>query len=271
MSVRFANRSGEEIGTLEDWRVLGKPAADRHWKPGRSAYELAADWIERDAAGRVQLLLEAGGLADAELLEGIAEKQTRFDDNPRGPRNHDLLVRARHAEQSLVVAVEGKADEPFDKPLWKWRHDAVARSPESGAGVRLDGLTKLFFGTTINSDRGWPAIACLGYQLLSALAGTLADARIDGATRAVLLVHEFVTNETDDEKHCVNARVLDDFVARLTPAPGRTETPDGWITEPVVIRGDDKWLPRELPVQIAKLVTNTRQRDKRVPSPALPE
>ena len=32
----------------------------------------------------------------------------------------------------------------------------------------------------------------------------------------------------------------------------------GWITEPVTVRGDDRWLPRELPVQVAKLVTDTR-------------
>jgi hypothetical protein len=176
-----------DIGSLEDWRTLGKPAADHHWKPGRSAFELAVDWIDRDAVERVQRLLDAGGLPDAVLVEGVAEKQTRFDDNPRGPRNHDLLVRGRFADGPLVVAVEGKADEPFDKPLWKWRHDAVGRRPASGAGKRLDGLTTLFFGTTIDKDRRWPAIACLGYQLVSALAGALADARADRATRVVLL------------------------------------------------------------------------------------
>ena len=35
-------------------------------------------------------------------------------------------------------------------------------------------------------------------------------------------------------------------------------TAQGWITEPVTVRGDDRWLPRELPVQVAKLVTDTR-------------
>ena len=257
--VRFTNRDDQTISSLNDWRDLGKPAADRHWKPGRSAYELSAAWIERDAQERVLSLLAVGGLGDVELVEAITEKRTRFDDDPRGPRNHDLLVRARHANQALVIAVEGKADEPFDKPLWKWRAEALRRSPNSGAPRRLDNLTTLFFGTTIDTDSGWPAIACLGYQLLSALAGTLADARVDGAPRAVLLVQEFLTSETVDEKHAINARVLDDFVYRLARTNlDRADTVDGWITEPVTVRGDDKWLPPELSVQVAKLVTDLR-------------
>jgi hypothetical protein len=73
------------------------------------------------------------GPSDIELLEGVAEKKTRFDEDPRGPRNHDVLVGARHADERLVIGVEGKADEPFDKPLWKWRDDALRRSAGSGA------------------------------------------------------------------------------------------------------------------------------------------
>src|SRR5688500_9316711 len=109
--------------------------------------------MERGACARVQSLRAAGGLDAVDLIEGIAEIQTRFDDDSRGPRNHDLLVRAKHAGQPLVIAVEGKADEAFDKPLWKWRADALRHSPDSGAPRRLDGLTSLFFGTTVDTDR----------------------------------------------------------------------------------------------------------------------
>jgi hypothetical protein len=76
--MRFTSRHDEEIRSLDEWAHLGKPAADRHWKPGRSAYELAADWIERDARARVQALLAAGGLGPVKLVEGVAEEQTRF-------------------------------------------------------------------------------------------------------------------------------------------------------------------------------------------------
>ena len=257
--MRFVDRHGTQIASLEDWKHLGKPAAESHWKPGRSAYELASAWIDGDAATHTLELLRAGRLGDVQLVEGIAEKKTQFDENPRGPRNHDLLIRGRYDGQPLVVAVEGKADEPFDKPLWKWRLDALARNAESGAPKRLDALTKAFFGTTLDRDSQWPPVACLGYQLLSALAGTLADARLEGAPRAVLLVHEFATPETNDEKRAVNARVLDDFLTRVGRGPvGRTSTAGGWITDPVTVRGGGERLPAQLEVQFAKLVTDRR-------------
>ena len=258
--MRFVSRNGEEINSIEDWERLGKPAADDHWRPGRSAYELAADWIERDAEARVrELLCQSNEIASVELTEGTVEKKTYFDDIPRGPRNHDLLVKGTSNLGPLVVGVEGKADEPFDLPLWRWRQAALARSSDSGAPRRLDQLTSLFFGTTIDKDHGYPGLACLGYQVLSALAGTLVDAREASAVHAVLLIHEFVTDETHDEMHRINGCVLDDFVTRLSGgAADRTTTGDGWITTPIAVKGDGQRMPDSLPVTIAKLVTTTR-------------
>ena len=159
----------------------------------------------------------------------------------------------------LIIGVEGKADEPFDKPLWRWRQDLVKQRPDSGAPQRLDQLTRLFFNTTIDRDRDYPPLACMGYQLLSALAGTLADAKNATAAGAVVLVHEFVTDETTDSKHLANAHALEAFLGRLFGGqPRRAEIEGGWITEPTVIRGDGAWMPRSLPVAFAKLQTNRR-------------
>jgi hypothetical protein len=117
----------------------------------------------------------------------------------------------------------------------------------------------MYFGTTIDKDRSWPALARIGYQLLSALAGTLADARTDGATCAVVLVHEFGTNKTAGELHALNARVLDDFMTRMGfDASSIAHVPGGWITASVEVRGDGTWAPRAIPVCLAKLVTDRR-------------
>ena len=51
--MRFVGRHGEEILSLDDWARLGKPAAEHHWVPGRSAHELAAAWRCRDAEQQV--------------------------------------------------------------------------------------------------------------------------------------------------------------------------------------------------------------------------
>ena len=258
--VKILSRKGDSISSVLAWEKLGKPAAENHWVEGRSAYELARDWIERDAAGRVTRLLalrpELSGLV---LGNVIVEKQTYFDDQGRGPRNHDLLIEATSDSGPVVIAVESKADETFDAPLWKWRSDAVKRHPRSGGPRRLDHLTGLFFGTTIDKDNAYPALACLGYQLLSALAGTLADAKRVGASRAVLVVQEFLTNKTDDELHARNAQVLEDFLARLAPKVERSQqSDDQWISQPFTVLGDGMRMTRRLEVSVAKLVVDRR-------------
>src|SRR5262249_36626687 len=110
----LSNRHGRAIRSLEDWASLGKPASDDHWRAGRRAYELARDWIEGNAETAVVSLLSARPeFAGIELLDGVVEKRTQFDDDAHGPRNHDLLLRAQvPIERSVTVAVEGKADEP---------------------------------------------------------------------------------------------------------------------------------------------------------------
>ena len=54
------------------------------------------------------------------------------------------------------------------------------------------------------------------YQLLTASAGVLCETERRGFERAVLFVHEFVTNATKDKKHVANAKDLDQFVSRLS-------------------------------------------------------
>ncbi len=259
--MEFTNRKGVAIKSLDDWASLGKPASPKHWKPGRSAFELARDWIEGDAEAAVVSSLSARPeLAGIELLEGVAEKQTQFDDDAHGPRNHDVLIRARLPNgQPVTVGVQGKADEPFDLPLWRYRERGLQHSRDTGALRRIDSLVRRWFHTSLASDRIEPPLVCMGYQLFSALAGVLADAKIDGSPQAVLLIMEYVTDLTDDVKHASNARMLDSFLRRLLGADAdRTQTPCGWITAPRPIRGDGTRSPLSTDVSFAKLVRYRR-------------
>jgi hypothetical protein len=252
----FFSNDGRRIATLADWRDRGGPVSARQWAEGRSARELARAWIEEDAETQVTSLLttvpDLGGLV---LDRGIAEKETRFDDIRGGPRHHDLLVIGRAPSGTVVIGVEAKADEPFDEPLDAWVTRARARSERSRAPERLDRLTTAFFGTTLEED---PLLAPLRYQLLSALAGTLADAREQDATRAVLLVHEFETPWTDGDLHRRNAEALEAFVGRLMPGVERVAEDSAWIAGPLAVAGDGTWLPEVTEVYVAKLVTRTR-------------
>lgn len=71
--MQITNRDGVPINSLEDWKQHGAPVSEGHWKPGRSAYELAQDWIEGTAQQDVVALLshrpELAGLA---LTQGVS-------------------------------------------------------------------------------------------------------------------------------------------------------------------------------------------------------
>jgi hypothetical protein len=259
--VDLFNRACRPITSLDDWATLGKPTSNEHWKPGRSAYELARDWTQGDAEQAVVALLSSREeFAGIEMLDGVAEKKTQFDDDPHGPRNHDLLVRARLSdERPVTLGIEGKADEEFDVPLWRYREKALRRSTNTGALRRIDSLVRRWFGTSLSGDRAEPPLICMGYQLFSALAGTLADAKIHGSRQAVVVIMEYVTDLTADTEHAHNARMLDGFLARLIGADAeRTGTPVGWVTAPQPVKGDGSWSARSTDVAFAKLLRHRR-------------
>jgi hypothetical protein len=186
----------------------------------------------------------------------VVEHVTAFDANPRGPRHHDLLVGASSPHGRVVIGVEGKADESLDRTLNDKRNKALADNPRSGQPARIDALCRAFFGATPHEE---PALGELRYQLLSALAGTLVETNRDGASFAVVLVHEFVTTKTDDAKHAANRGDLDTFCARLLgQAPKRVGDTAGWLAGPATVHGDGSFLPAACEVLVASLVTRRR-------------
>src|SRR4051794_38629727 len=164
--MKFFNTRGRRLRTVLDWQSLARPAAKHHWAVGRSAHELATDWLDGDAAARATALLGSRPeLAGLTLHDGIAEKLTRFDDIRGGPRHHDLLVCASMPAGRVVVGVEGKADESFDLTLRNSVANARRRRPDTTrAPERLDRLTTMFFGSVLEDD---PSVGELRYQLLS--------------------------------------------------------------------------------------------------------
>ena len=198
------------------------------------------------------------------LERAIAECKTWFDDIPGGPRNHDLLVVASTNVGRVVVGIEGKADETFDRDLMGFCAAALRRQASTRAPERLDRLTRALFGTTLAED---PTLGSLRYQLLSALAGTLVEARRFNAAAAVLLVHEFSTPETDPRKQRQNASDLESFVARLGAAPRTTSDQGAWLAGPFAVPGNTH-LPADIPVYVGKLSTRIERRTPIRPDPS---
>jgi Domain of unknown function (DUF6946) len=199
------------------WRSAGSPLLNHdEWvdcldpknrKPGTSAPTLAAAW-----SGPVDLL---GTLAAHEELTGLRardvtiEAQARFDAYAGNVRNHDLVLRGETADGApVVVCVEAKAGEPLGATVaeqYETAKKALAANDRSNALARVQGLVERFCRFRPED----PRVGKLRYQLLTAWAGTLADAV--EAAHAVFVVHEFRTDERPTDKSRVIAAELADF------------------------------------------------------------
>jgi hypothetical protein len=247
-AMRITNRRGEVIGSVEEWGRLAAPASYKHWKPDRSAYELASAWsVGEGLAATQRVLSRCPALAGVEPQAAIAEAQTRFDAFS-GPRNHDLLIRAGE----VIVSVEAKADETFGETIGEYRAAANARR-ERGEGTkapeRLEGLLAALV------PPGASAPDSLRYQLFSATAGALAEAQ--GARAAAVVIHEFVTPATSPAKRKANSADLRAFLMELFGAkpPRATE----WCIGPFRVPGSDR-IPGDVDLYFAKVVTTSFQR-----------
>jgi len=173
-------RGDEPLHSHAEWRgKLGKNS-----KQGTSAPTLAAVW-----GGPVELM---GALRHQPELHGlrltrlVVEAQSSVDEFS-GPRNHDLVARG-----------ELPGGESFGATV-KQQTAAAARAKSvaekagktSNAPERLKGLLERF----VNYPTSEPRVQNMRYQLLTALAGTLSEAEERGAQHAVLMVHEFLTDE----------------------------------------------------------------------------
>lgn len=212
-------KAGQRIQAMDDWRRLAPPkSAEKHWVDGRSAKETARIWLESqpDVPPEVRALLCSNPeLSDIEFMRAEPEAILPFD-RFSGPRNADLAIWAGNAQGPVAITVEAKADEKFDSIVGDALSAALERliaNPNSGGVARIIDLAKAIFGPVA---KGQAPITALRYQLLTATAGTLAHALNMGAPRAVLVIHEFVTQATSRKLLDANAADLTAFVHRVS-------------------------------------------------------
>jgi len=123
-----------------------------------------------------------------------------------------LLALVQLADGYGVIAVEGKAREPFGQLVSEWNDGP-------GKQTRLDGLCE-----QLGLDSS--GVGVIRYQLLHRTVSALLEARRYGAREALMLVHSF--DATDSS--------LDDYQA-FAGALGLTNAETNAITSPTV-RGD---------------------------------
>jgi hypothetical protein len=216
-------KTGHPIATLADWERHAPPKSSHHWVDGRSAKEVARAWIS--GAGTT-LPEEVHALLSSHPRFGPVlswdcepEAKLRFDSFPGEPRNSDLCVIAADSVGPYVLAVEAKADEPYGETLAEAFAAALERrieNPRSNGIARIEGLAALLLRPRTATS---PKADVLRYQLLTACAGAVAEAVRRKVTRAVMLVHEFITPATVDKNHDRNAGDLQQFLHRLAGDP----------------------------------------------------
>lgn len=227
-NVQIKSHAGEPIRSFRDWErhALPPDRRERHWKEGRSAFELGRIWT---ASGEPTVPCELTRLLDSHegtrrtvILSGITEHETPLPPlGSRGPRCHDLALRAEQDGCAVTICIEAKADESFGgtvaEELRSAKKRPVTRFPE-----RLDWLTRSLLGLPAFKDNQFlvlsDVVAKLPYQLLSAIGGTLLEAQLQKASKAVFLVHEFRTMSTVDAKLDANANELNAFLHLLQSA-----------------------------------------------------
>jgi hypothetical protein len=233
-------KDSQVIRTVDQWHALAPPKRPDQWVDGRSALECARAWC-RDGRPAVpaelaDLLASHRDTAGAVIRSVWPEQKVPFDNFPGEPRNADIVAIADHPAGLIAINIEAKADEPFDAPVHEVLRDLVEKI---AADERTNGVARIQQLAVSLLPSPAPNTSQLGdlrYQLLTGLAGAIAFAIGQKARRALFLVHEFITDRTDDAKHDANRRDLEAFMARLTAGRTRSLEP-GRLVGPLAIPG----------------------------------
>lgn len=217
MAVVKAERT---ITSLRDWEIHAGPKSANQWVDGRSAKEVARAWL---AGGGNRLPEEVENALKGNKNYGptqswIAEPEAklRFDGFAGEPRNSDLAVHVKDKAGDYILAVEAKADESFGDTIKKATQAAIARlkaNPRSNGLKRIHQLKAAILGRNPDDEE---ADSIIRYQLLTACAGALCEAERKNYSRALVLIHEFITDRTEDRKHKINAEDLNEFAREIS-------------------------------------------------------
>lgn len=250
-------KNGQEILSVDQWFELAPPkGGDEQWVTGRSALECARAWFADEGpcvpAELIALLVSHPDTSGAVVRFITPEQRVRFDRLRGEPRNADIVALADHPAGLIAISIEAKADEPFALRVGDVLDNhvrAIAADERTNGVARIQQLARALLPPLAP---GTLNLGTLRYQLLTALAGAVAFAVENQSSRAVLIIHEFVSGRTDHAKHRGNSHDLDAFVARLTAGRIRSLQP-GTLVGPIEIPGRPLFL-RPPAVYIGKAV-----------------
>jgi hypothetical protein len=178
----------QTIGPCQWRELLVDPK--KHWKRGRSAFELAISWERAQSATNdsgippevAAVLDTAPALSGAKLLFGFPEHQITLN-NEKAPSQTDLWALLRNDHGLISLGIEAKAGEPFDATVQDWLEKDQKRK---GREERLAWLCGELGGSPSMESCGR-----LRYQLFHRTVSALKAARRCHGFAAVMLVQSF--------------------------------------------------------------------------------
>lgn len=243
-TLRACASDGPEIRTLADWKRHASTKGK--WADHFSAKELARLWLTGDGARHIEGRL-AGVMPGLRIQHAVAEARSRFDRWPGGVRNHDVLALGSWDGGQAIIGVEGKVNESLDAKLSAKYEVAQTRKRKhlnSNLDLRVDGLLAVLLGKHYADD---PKLADLRYQVLSALAGTVAEAS-ETTTAAAVVIHLIDTPQAKPEKSRETRTAVDDF-ANVAGLPIEE------VVGPIVVKAPIMHAPAGLPLYLTVIET----------------
>lgn len=201
----------KQIESLNEWFFKCTPQGNlKHWKEGRSAKETAKHWLHTIPQNFKDIL------APLKLKYKLCSPEfvSKFDSYKGNGRNHDLLLLAQNEKkENVLISIESKVDESFGDTVRQRILTAEKKkleNPESNAVERIAELRIALFGE-LNDDQ-----LDLRYQLLTAVAGTISEAKLQNSETAYFLIQTFVSDELNFQKHSKNQNDLNKFLNVFT-------------------------------------------------------
>jgi hypothetical protein len=169
---------------------------ERHWKAGRSAHALTHVWAKENGLPRsIRSILQAHpAFGSAELIDGFLERQVDLGSAGR-PSQTDLLAVIGLEKRIAIVAIEGKAGEPFGDLVSSWLDGSDTKNK------RLEVLCKTL---RLSVQQALP----LRYQLLHRTASAIYEAKRYRTDLAGMIVHNFAAEQSGYLDFCAFAQAL---------------------------------------------------------------
>lgn len=232
IDLTLSEPNGKQITKWTEWT---HPKREYQWADGRSAMELAKAWFADgylDVPPELSsLLISHSRLADLKLIQGTPELVTTLPERGEG-RNHDLWLLGKTPNESVTLCIEAKADEPFgNETVSEYREKALERR-ERGESTRVPERITALLDIVGMPTANWEGVR---YQLLTAICGTVLQAKEDSSSLAVFVVHEFRTSKTTEENLQRNCEDYGRFLDAIGIKSGSNS--GGHLFGPVMIHG----------------------------------